>query len=357
MTEAILTATVRTVLNRGTVIPAHPLALNKNRKLDETRQRALSRYYIAAGAGGLAVAVHTTQFEIRDPKIGLFEPVLTIAKEEMDRADQTRSEPLLRIAGITGKLNQAVSEAELLHQLGYHAGLLSLAALKEADENELIAHCQSVAGIIPLIGFYLQPACGGRELSFSFWKRFVEIPEVVAIKIAAFNRYQTIDVMRAVAESGREDIAMYTGNDDNIVTDLLTPFRFVCDGEIVERRFVGGLLGHWAVWTKRAVELLQQCHLAVNNRESISSELLSRNIEVTDCNAVLFDAANNFHGVIPGVHEVLRRQGLLEGTWCLNPDEQLSPGQKEEIDRIYQAYPHLNDDGFVKEHLNDWLTL
>ncbi len=356
MTETILTATVRNALNRGTVIPAHPLALNENRKLDEARQRALSRYYIAAGAGGLAIAVHTTQFEIRDPKIGLFEPVLTIAKEEMDRADQTRNEPLLRIGGITGKLKQAVSEAELLQKLDYHAGLLSLAALQEANEDELIAHCIEVAQIIPLIGFYLQPACGGRELSYDFWKRFVEIPKVVAIKIAAFNRYQTIDVMRAVAESGRDDIAMYTGNDDNIVVDLLTPFRFVCDGKVVERRFVGGLLGHWAVWTSNAVELLRQCQQVIKNQEPISQELLTRNIEVTDCNAVLFDAAHNFQGVIPGVHEVLRRQGLLEGTWCLNPNEQLSPGQKEEIDRIYQAYPHLNDDDFVHKHLQEWLS-
>jgi len=356
MTEAILTATVRNVLNRGTVIPAHPLALNANRELDEARQRALSRYYIAAGAGGLAIAVHTTQFEIRDPKIGLFEPVLTIAKEEMDRVDQTRSEPLVRISGITGKLKQAILEAELLQKLDYHAGLLSLAALQEANEDELIAHCIEVAQVIPLIGFYLQPACGGRELSYHFWKRFVEIPEVVAIKIAAFNRYQTIDVMRAVAESGRDDIAMYTGNDDNIVIDLLTPFRFVCDGKVVERRFVGGLLGHWAVWTSNAVELLKQCQQVVENCEPISQELLCRNIEVTDCNAVLFDAANNFQGVIPGVHEILRRQGLLEGTWCLDPEEQLSPGQKEEIDRIYQAYPHLNDDDFVNKHLQEWLT-
>ncbi len=355
-TESILSPEVRTVLNRGTVIPAHPLALNVDRKLDEIRQRVLSRYYIAAGAGGLAIAVHTTQFEIRDPKVGLFEPVLTIAKEEMDRADQTRTEPLLRIAGVTGKTKQAVSEAETLRQLHYHAGLLSLAAMKQADEDELITHCKAVAQVIPLIGFYLQPACGGRELSYRFWRRFVEIPEVVAIKIAAFNRYQTIDVMRAVAESGRNDIAMYTGNDDNIVLDLLTPFRFPCQGKIVERRFVGGLLGHWAVWTSKAVELLRRCHQVVEKQEAITPELLSRNIEVTDCNAVLFDAANNFRGVIPGVHEVLRRQGLLEGTWCLNPQEQLSPGQKEEIDRIYHAYPHLNDDDFVKQNLQQWFT-
>ncbi len=356
MSNSKMSPVHRKLLDRGMVIPAHPLALDENRNLDEPRQRALSRYYIAAGAGGLAVGVHTTQFEIRGPRIGLFEPVLEIAREEMDSADQNRKEPLIRIGGITGCTKQAVSEAEILVRHGYQAGLLSLAALQEADEQELISHCIEVARIIPLVGFYLQPACGGRELSYHFWKRFVEIPEVVAIKVAAFNRYRTLDVMRAVVESGRDDIAMYTGNDDNIVLDLLTPYRFMREGKMVERRFVGGLLGHWAVWTKRAVELFQQCRLVAEKQSPISPELLSRNIEVTDCNAVIFDAANNFRGVIPGVHEVLRRQGLLAGTWCLNPDEQLSPGQKEEIDRLYQSYPHLTDDDFVAEHLDEWLS-
>ena len=356
MTKPTLNHAVRTVLNRGTVIPAHPMALDANRRLDEKRQRALSRYYISAGAGGLAVGVHTTQFSIRDPKIGLFEPVLSIAKEEMDKADVSRNEPLVRIAGIIGPQKQAVDEAKLIKRLDYHAGLLSLAALKDADENTLIAHCKAVAEIIPIIGFYLHEPAGGRELSYSFWKRFVEIPEVVAIKIAAFNRYQTIDVIRALTESGREDIALYTGNDDNIVMDLLTPFRFVYEGKTYERRFVGGLLGHWAVWTKRAVELLEQCHTAIKNPEGISWELFSRNVGVTDCNAVIFDAANKFKGVIPGVHEVLRRQGLLEGIWCIDPQEILSPGQKEEIDRIYASYPHLTDDEFVAQHRDEWLA-
>lgn len=355
MSDSLLNS-VRAVLNRGTVIPAHPMALNKNRRLDETRQRALSRYYIAAGVGGLAVGVHTTQFAIRDPKIGLFEPVLAIAKEEMDRADCSREEPLVRIGGIVGKEKQAVSEAELLKRLGYHAGLLSLAALQEADEETLISHCKAVAEVIPVIGFYLHSAAGGRELSYSFWRRFVEIPEVIAIKIAAFNRYHTIDVIRALAESGRNDIALYTGNDDNIVMDLLTPFQFVYEGKKLERCFAGGLLGHWAVWTKRAVELLEQCHEAIKNPQGPPWELIRRNVEVTDCNAVLFDAANHFQGVIPGVHEVLRRQGLLEGTWCLDTEEQLSPGQKEEIDRICKSYPHLTDDEFVAEHRDEWLS-
>lgn len=332
----------RSLLHRGVVIPAHPLALNAQRKLDERRQRALARYYLAAGAGGLAVGVHTTQFEIRDPKIALFEPVLALAAEEMNRAGR----PLARIAGVCGATKQAVGEAQKLRELGYHAGLLSLAALREATEDELIAHCRAVAEIIPVIGFYLQPAVGGRVLPYAFWRRFAEIKNVVAIKMAPFNRYQTLDVVRAVAETGRDDIALYTGNDDNIVVDLLTPFRFA--GK--ERRIVGGLLGHWAVWTKRAVELLERCH-----HEAATPELLRRAVEVTDSNAAFFDAANNFRGSIAGLHEVLRRQGLLEGIWCLNPAETFGPGQREEIDRVYRAYPHLNDDEFVARHRDEWL--
>ena len=332
----------RRVLQQGIVIPAHPLALNAQRKLDERRQRALSRYYIAAGAGGLAVGVHTTQFRIRDRKIGLFRPVLALAAEEMTRAGK----PLVRIAGICGRTRQAVAEAETLRELGYHAGLLSLAALHEASEDELIAHCRAVAAVTPVVGFYLQPAAGGRVLPYSFWRRFAEIDDVVAIKIAAFDRYQTLDVVRAVVECGRDDIALYTGNDDNIVVDLLTPFRF--PGK--QRRIVGGLLGHWSVWTRRAVELLGKCHAG-----QASQELLRLAVEVTDTNAAFFDAANGFAGCIAGLHEVLRRQGLLEGTWCLNPNETLGPGQREEIDRVLQAYPHLNDDEFVAAHRAEWL--
>lgn len=328
----------RSVLQRGVVIPAHPLALNAHRKLDERRQRALSRYYLAAGAGGLAVGVHTTQFEIRDPRVGLFEPVLALAAEEMSRGNR----PLARIAGLCGKTRQAVAEAETIRRLGYDAGLLSLGALREAGEDELIAHCGAVAEVIPIVGFYLQPAVGGRVLPYSFWRRFVEIEAVVAIKVAAFNRYQTLDVVRAVVEAGRDDLALYTGNDDHIVGDLTTSFW--------GRRFVGGLLGHWSVWTRRAVELLERCQ-----REAASPELLRFGVEVTDTNAAFFDAANGFRGCIAGLHEVLRRQGLLEGTWCLNADETLSPGQAEEIDRVYRAYPHLNDDDFVAHHRDDWL--
>ena len=347
---------VSEVLRRGTVIPASPLALTAERRLDERRQRALWRYYAAAGSGGLAIGVHTTQFAIRDPKIGLFRPLLELAAEEMDRADAGRSDPLVRIAGICGGMIQALAEAGLIRELGYHAGLLSLAAMKDADQDELIAHCRSVAEVIPLVGFYLQPAVGGRVLPYDFWRRFAEIENVAAVKIAPFNRYQTLDVVRAVAEAGREDVALYTGNDDNIVMDLVTPYRLQVGGEQVERRIVGGLLGHWSVWTRRAVELLDECHAVVRRGGDVPAELVRRSIEVTDCNAAFFDSAHNFAGCIAGLHEVLRRQGLMEGIWCLDPDEALSPGQSEEIDRVYRAYPHLNDDDFVREHLDEWLS-
>ena len=344
-------------LLHGLSIPAHPLALNSRRHLDERRQRALTRYYIASGVGGLAVGVHTTQFKIRDAKVGLFKPVLELAAEEMKvaaalaasdsaKAETTLSNRLVRIAGVCGQTAQAVAEATLIRELGYHAALLSLGAMSDATEDALIAHCRAVAEIIPVIGFYLQPSVGGRVLPYSFWHRFAEIENVVAIKIAPFNRYQTQDVVRAVISAGRDDIALYTGNDDSIVTDFLTPFRF--DGR--ERRITGGLLGHWSVWTKRAVELHERCRLA-----DASSELLRLGVEITDCNAAFFDAANGFRGCIAGLHEVLRRQGLLEGVWCLDEHETLSPGQLAEIDRVYHAYPHLNDDEFVASHRDDWL--
>jgi len=350
-----LDSRIRKVLQRGTVIPAHPLALNADRRLDERRQRALTRYYIAAGAGGLAVGVHTTQFAIRDSRFGLFEPVLELAAEEMDRADQSRLEPLVRIGGICGETAQAVCEARLLGDLGYSAGLLSLAAAKSLDDQALIAHCREIADVLPIIGFYLQPAVGGRVLPYSFWRQFAEIENVVAIKIAPFNRYQTLDVVRAVAESGR-DIVLYTGNDDNIVIDLVTPYVFRIGERSGEYRIVGGLLGHWAVWTKPAVDLLAECHSATQDGKPIPQSLVRRNVEVTDCNAAFFDAANHFDGCIAGLHEVLRRQGLLEGIWCLDRNETLSPGQQEEIERVYRAYPHLNDDDFVQEGRDTWLT-
>jgi hypothetical protein len=344
----------RTPLSSGLVIPAHPLALTRDGRLDERHQRALTRYYSAAGAGGLAVGVHTTQFAIREPRIGLFEPVLSLAREEMDRADQTRRVPLVRIGGICGNTRQAVAEAELLARLGYDAGLLSLATLRDATADDLVTHCRHVAERIPLVGFYLQPAVGGRVLDYAFWRRFAEIDRVVAIKIAPFNRYQTIDVVRAIVDAGRDDITLYTGNDDQIVGDLLTPFRFRTSRGGVERRIVGGLLGHWAVWTRSAVDLLERCHAACRTN-AIVTDLLRAGVEVTDCNAAFFDVANGFAGCIAGLHEVLLRQGLLSSARCLDPDETLGQGQKQEIDRVRDAYPHLGDDEFVAAHLDEWL--
>ena len=327
------------------MIPAHPLALTRDRKLDERRQRALTRYYLAAGAGGIAVGVHTTQFEIRDPKFNLFKPVLELASEEM------RAHSILKLAGVCGDTRQALAEAELAKSLGYDAVLLSLAALKQAPVSKLIEHSRSIASVIRVIGFYLQTAVGGRVLPYEFWREFAEVPDVVAIKIAPFNRYQTIDVVRAVVESGRSDeIALYTGNDDNIVSDLLTEFEFV--GK--RARIVGGLLGHWAVWTRGAVSLLERVQ---RNRQSIAAGLLTSAQQVTDMNAAIFDPANHFHGCIPGINEVLRRQGMLEGRWCLDPKEDLSPGQSEEIDRVCKSYPHLcqADDDLIRENLGTWL--
>ena len=322
----------------GTVIPAHPLALTAERKLDERRQRALTRYHLDAGAGGLAVAVHTTQFAIREQ--GLFETVLTLAREEM------KSDDVIAIAGICGLAKQAEREAALARDLGYHAGLLSLSALGNANTRKLIEHVEAVSQIIPVIGFYLQPAVGGRVLPYEFWRKFAEVQNVIGIKMAPFNRYQTIDVIRAVADSGREDITLYTGNDDNIVIDLLTPHYF--NGRTL--RIKGGLLGHWTVWTRRAVELHEELQTAI-----LTEDQLRRAIAVTDSNAAFFDAANGFHGCIAGLHEVLRRQGLLAGVWCLDPNEGLSVGQLDEIDRVYAAYPELNDDDFVSENLDRWL--
>lgn len=341
-------------LHEGVVIPAHPLALTESRQLDEKHQRALTRYYIASGAGGIAVGVHSTQFEIRDKEVNLLEPVLRLAAEEVQRARLDR--PFIKIAGLCGPTEQALEEAELAVRLGYDIGLLSMGGLQGWDERQILDRVRSVAEIIPVFGFYLQPSVGGRIFSFRFWEQLADIPGVVAIKMAPFNRYQTIDVARAVCYSKRRDeIALYTGNDDNIVNDLLTTYRFEVRGRTVEKRIAGGLLGHWAVWTKRAVELLEEIK-AARERSEITLDWLTRNIEVTDTNAAFFDPANHFEGCIPGIHEVLRRQGLLQGRWCLNPKEELSPGQMEEIDRVYRDYPHLNDDEFVRSCLSEWLS-
>jgi dihydrodipicolinate synthase/N-acetylneuraminate lyase len=352
---AEMDAQARGILLRGVVIPAHPLALNAKRKLDERRQRALTRYYCEAGAGGIAVGVHTTQFAIRDRRIGLFEPVLKLAIETARECEHALGKRFLKIAGICGPTSQAVSEAELARRLGYDAGLLSLAALPSASLQELVEHCRAVGEAIPLFGFYLQPGIGGRVLEFEFWRRLLELEAVEAIKVAPFNRYQTLAVIRALAESGREaEVALYTGNDDNIVADLLTDFRVRTQNRTVNIKFVGGLLGHWAVWTKRAVELLEKVRQCGEHRERVA-DLLATSAEITDANAALFDARNNFAGCIAGLHEILRRQGFLEGRWCLNPNEDVSPGQLEEIDRICASYPHLSDDGFVAQNLERWL--
>ncbi|MBN1284470.1 MAG: dihydrodipicolinate synthase family protein [Anaerolineae bacterium] len=344
------------MLRAGLVIPAHPLALTGERAFDARRQRALTRYYHAAGAGGIAVGVHTTQFEIRRPEHWLYEPVLKLAADTIAACDAATGRQTVRIAGIIGRTPQALAEARFAAGCGYHAGLLSLAAFQGADDDTLIDHCRVVAQAIPLMGFYLQPAAGGRLLSAAFWRRFVEIPNVVAIKIAPFNRYQTLDVVRAVAEAGRAgEIALYTGNDDNIVIDLLTEYEIATAHGAVRLRIVGGLLGHWACWTRRAVELLERCK-ATWGKGGIPADLLTLAAQVTDSNAAFFDAANHFAGAIAGVHEVLRRQGLLANVLCLNPEERLSPGQTGEIDRVYRAYPHLNDDAFVRENLEAWMN-
>jgi hypothetical protein len=338
------------ILRRGAVIPAHPLALDAKRRLDARRQRALTRYYLEAGAGGLAVGVHTTQFAIREA--GLYEPVLRSAAET---AASWAGRPVAMIAGLCGRTEQALGEARLAAGLGYHAGLLSLAAMTGADTAALIEHCRTVAAAIPLIGFYLQPAVGGLPLGVDFWTRFAALDNVVAIKVAPFNRYRTLDVVRGVVEAGAEErVALYTGNDDHILLDLVSPFTIMREGKPVTIRFRGGLLGHWSVWAKSAVALLERCRAAVA-AGPIAADLLALDSRITDCNSAFFDVANDFRGCIAGCHEVLRRQGLLEGIWCLDPAEGLSPGQTEEIDRVYRQHGDLGDDAFVAANLARWL--
>ncbi len=358
-TEARDISALRHELLRGLVIPAHPLALTGKRTLDERRQVALTRYYCDAGAGGIAVGVHTTQFAIRDPAVGLFEPVLRLAQRTVRDWCAQRSRQPVMVAGVVGKTAQAEREAEIAASLGYDVALLSLAALRDADNRDALDHCRRVAGIIPVVGFYLQPAVGGRVLDRAFWRGFFDIDRVVAVKVAPFDRYRTVDVAAALAESGRDDVALYTGNDDAIVTDLLTPFPPGDNGRPLH--FSGGLLGQWAVWTTRAVEILKRCHAVTRNASSRADRedpvrLLALGAELTDANAALFDPAHQFAGCIPGIHEVLRRQGLLAGRWCLDPHEDVSPGQMDDIDRVIARYPHLTDDEFVKEHLDRWLS-
>lgn len=343
-----LNAAIKALLHEGAVIPAHPLALHENLTIHEEKQRKLTQYYMASGAGGVAVGVHTTQFEIRRPEFNLLEPVLQLAAEEIKKAGLGR--PFIKVAGIVGPTDAAIREAELAVKHGYHLGLVSMGGLASYSEKELIKRVEAIAKIIPVFGFYLQPAVGGRILSYEFWRNFAEVPNVHAIKVAAFNRYQTLDVVRAVCHSSRRsEIALYTGNDDNIVADLLTPYRFTINGEVIEKRFVGGLLGHWAVWTKKSVVLFNEIKECVAGNHKGLENLLAKGIEVTDMNAVIFDAKNAYKGCIAGIHEVLRRQGLMEGLWCLSAEEQLSGGQLEEIDRIYEAYPDLTDDAFARQ--------
>jgi len=345
------------LLRRGVVIPACPLVLDAQRRLDHRRQRALLRYYRAAGAGGIGVGVHTTQFEIRRPGIGLYRPLLELAVDTLNERSSSQPSPVARIAGVCGPTRQAVAEAELAAALGYAAALLSLGALPAASEDELIEHCRQVGAVIPLFGFYLQPAVGGRILSRAFWRRFAQLGSVVAIKIAPFNRYQTLDVVRAVGESGRAgEVALYTGNDDNIIPDLLTPFAVRCDDGWHTLRIRGGLLGQWSVWTRRAVELLDRIHRLIDQGGDIPVELLQTHSALTDANAAIFDAAHHFAGCIPGINEMLRRRGLMEHAHCLDPAACLSRGQAEELDRVERDYPWLTDDTFVAEHLDEWLA-
>lgn len=344
-------------LSKGTVIPANPLALDANRSFDKRRQSAIVRYYLDAGVGGLAVGVHTTQFAIRDPKIGLYKPVLELSAQEIDAFENKTGKTIVKIAGVCGDVGQAIGEAELAKEIGYDAVLLSPGGLAHLSEGKMIERTREIAKILPVVGFYLQPSVGGRLFSYEYWRHICDIEGVVAIKTAPFNRYQTLDVMRAVAMSDRCDkIAMYTGNDDNIVIDLLTKYRFTENGKTYEKAFVGGLLGHWCVWVKKVCEMYDML-MAEKKKDCISPEMLVLANAVTDLNAVFFDAANGFAGCIAGLHEVLRRQGLLEGIWCLDPEEGLSPGQSEELDRVYRMYPDLHDDAFVHENLAKWLGL
>ena len=347
---------IRARIAAGTVIPAIPLALDSRRKFDPEHQRALVRYYVDAGVGGLAVGVHTTQFAIREPRYNLYKPVLEAVSGWIDEQAALRGVAVAKVGGVLGKTAQAKAEAEFLVQAGYHAGLLSMSALKEESIDELIEHAKAIAAIIPIIGFYLQPDVGGRILPYEFWRRFAQIENVIAIKMAPFNRYRTIDVVRGVCDSGRVgEVALYTGNDDNIVIDLLSEYRFGKAGGAVSARIVGGLLGQWCIWSKKAVEMHATLRKLASSGQPIPAEILTLAQQVTDANAVVFDAANGFKGCIPGIHEVLRRQGLLAGTWCLDPAEAMSPGQAEEIDRVCAAYPHLIDDDFVRANLGEWL--
>lgn len=341
------------ILHRGTIIPAIPLVLDKNRKFSPDGQRKLIRYYLSCGVGGLAVAVHTTQFEIRAPEYNLFEEVLSVSADEISAYEKRTGKTIVRIAGVCGELEQACREASFASEEGYDAVLLSPGGLSHLSEDALVLRTHTIAQIMPVIGFYLQIACGGRRLSCEYWQAVADTPNVVAIKCAAFNRYQTIDLVRGVALSCRRNlVTLYTGNDDNIVADFLTPYRFVVENVPVELRFKGGLLGHWSVWTRRAVELFEQLQQYQDGRD-IPCELLGLGAAITDSNGAFFDVANQFAGCIPGIHEVLHRQELIPTTLCLNPNEVLSLGQGAEISRVCTMYPYLSDDDFAQSFLSE----
>ncbi len=339
------------LLTRGAFLPAMPLVLDEDRRFDEAGQRRLIRYYLESGVDGIAVAVHTTQFAIRDPKINLFERVLTVAISEINAYRARTGREILAVAGACGEAPQAVAEAKLAKSLGYDAALLSPGGLNHLSEKALIERTRQVAEVLDVIGFYLQVAVGGRVFTYDYWRQVCAIPGVKAIKCAAFNRYLTVDVARAIAFADH-DIALYTGNDDSIVTDLLTEYAFQ-DGDTLRTvRTVGGLLGHWSAWTHTAVEMFREIR-KLRPGEPIPAKWMTVAAQVTDVNSAFFDTRNNFAGCIAGMHEVLRRQGLMKGIWCLDPDESLSPGQAEEIDRVYRLYPDLNDDAFVAAFLQE----
>ncbi|MFP6901233.1 MAG: dihydrodipicolinate synthase family protein [Opitutales bacterium] len=348
---------VITLLREGVVIPAHPLALTKERKLDERRQRALTRYYLDAGAGGLAVAVHTTQFAIREPQHDLLRPVLELTAEVVRQWQDDLPRRIVKVAGVCGSTEQAVREAELACELGYDLALLNLSAYPDADDETLLIHAKQVAEVIPVFGFYLQPGIGGRLLSQSFFREFASIPNLIAVKMATFDRELTQGAIQGIEESGRGDeVLLYTGNDNYIVEDLTEGYLVPTDQGEKLRRMAGGLLGHWAVWTKAAVDMLEEIKTARALDDFNPSRFSHLADEVTEMNHYLFDFDHGFRGCVPGVHEVLRRQGLLEGTWCLDPEERLSEGQADALTRMSQAYPHLTDDAFVAEHLDRWLA-
>lgn len=353
---------------RGTVIPAHPLALTEGSKLDERHQRALTRYYIDAGVGGLAVGVHTTEFALHETERGMYKPVLELALESA--RSWVRGRMPVMVAGICGPTEQALREAATAKELGYHIGMISLSFFKgdvgqKGNLEVLLEHCRRIAEVMPVMGFYLQPAVGGILLEEKFWRELAEIPNLVGIKIAPFNRYHTLSVVRGIAESGRNDIALYTGNDDTIVTDLLTRFEVgvgcAADSDQPQQSarvrlgIVGGLLGHWAYWTRRAVELLERLS-EVRESASVPSDLLTLGAQITESNEAVFDPYNHFRGCISGILYVLARVGLVEAVRTLGEGEDLSPGQSNRIERIVNLYPHLTDDDFVHENLSRWLT-